>query len=67
MALSAKERARRWKERQKKDPEKHQKYLQAEEERYELRKKSGKLKNVSQMTEREKRTVRKRWRTNQKH
>lgn len=40
MALSAKERARRWKERQKKDPEKHQKYLQAEEERYELRKKA---------------------------
>lgn len=66
MALTAKERARRWRERQKNDPEKHQRYLENEKERYRSRKNSGKLKCISELTERQKRSVRKRWRKNQK-
>lgn len=55
MALSAKARARRWRERQKNDPKNRNIYKQKKKERYMSReKKSGKLKNVPQMTEREK-------------
>ena len=67
MALTSAERSRRWRERQKQDPEKHQKYLQKEKQRYQERKKVGKLKNVEELSEREKRAVRKQWRKNQQN
>ena len=67
MALTSAERSRRWRERQKQDPEKHQKYPQKEKQRYQERKKVGKLKNVEDLSEREKRAVRKQWRKNQQN
>lgn len=67
MALTAKERSIRWREKQKQDPEKHKKYLEKEKQRYQERKKVGKLKNVEELSERERRSVRKQWRKNQRN
>lgn len=43
------------------------KYLEKEKQRYQERKKVGKLKNVEELSERERRSVRKQWRKNQRN
>lgn len=41
MPLTSKDRSRRWKERQKENPERHKNYLEKERERYRKRKKNN--------------------------
>lgn len=64
--ISGKERQRRWRERKKADTESHEKYLQAERDRYAQRKLAGKRKAVADMTPREQRKQRKKWVKQQK-
>ncbi|XP_041367050.1 uncharacterized protein LOC121381765 [Gigantopelta aegis] len=59
--LTGKERQKKWRERQKANLESHQRYLQAESERYTRRIAEGKRKRVADMTERELRKQRRKW------
>ncbi|CAC5421867.1 unnamed protein product [Mytilus coruscus] len=63
MGMSNAERQRKFRENRKKDLVKRQAYLNDEKERYQKEKRTGKKKNVKDMTEREKRSARKKWRT----
>jgi len=63
MALSAGEKQRRYRQRRDADPQKRAAYLQKEKIKYAKDKEQGKIKVVANMTEREKRKVRKEWRT----
>ena len=65
MGLSNAERQRRFRQRRNADPQKRERYLKSGKERYKDDCKRGKIKPVSQMTDREKRAARKKWR-NQK-
>ena len=49
--LTAKERQQRWLEKVKQDPEAHERYLQAERERYARRKAEGKRKLAAEEEE----------------
>lgn len=64
MALSNAERQRKFRENRDKDPAKRQAYLEKEKQGFvkDKKKKQGK-KSVKDMTEREKRSARKYWRT----
>lgn len=62
----AAERKRRQRERVKADKQKYELYKQAERERSRKRREEGKIKKISDMTEREKRRQRKRWRKSYK-
>ncbi|KAH3892607.1 hypothetical protein DPMN_016728 [Dreissena polymorpha] len=64
MAMSAKERMARWRAKQRADRASHELYKQRERERNQQRKETGQFKSVENMTPREKRQVRKRWRQN---
>ena len=55
MPLSVAEKQRRYRERIKQDPERYNEYLSKEKKRWEDRKKTGKIKLISDMTKREKR------------
>ena len=66
MPLSAAERARKYREQLKQNPELYTNYLKKENERNEKRKAEGTIKLVSEMTSREKRSTRKAWRENKK-
>lgn len=59
MGMSNAERQRKFREKRDKDPDRRQTYLEKEKKRYEKDKKSGKKKSVKDMTEREKRSARK--------
>ena len=63
--MSNAERQRKFRQNRDKDANKRQIYLNKEKERFQRDKKSGKKKNIANMTDREKRSTRKRWR-NQK-
>ncbi|XP_053401360.1 uncharacterized protein LOC128557639 [Mercenaria mercenaria] len=63
MGMSNAERQRRFRERRDADPERRQIYLQKGRERYRNDCKSGKVKPVEQLSDRDKRAIRKRWRT----
>lgn len=62
MGMSNAERQRRFRERRDADPETRQKYVQKGRERYRNDCKRGKVKQIAQMTDREKRVIRKQWR-----
>lgn len=49
------------------DPEKYAALLEKERERYKKRRQQKKLKSVSEMTDREKRIIRKKWKTNKRN
>jgi hypothetical protein len=65
MGMSNAERQRKFRQNRDKDANKRQIYLNKEKERFQRGKNSGKKKNIANMTDREKRSTRKRWR-NQK-
>ena len=65
MGMSNAERQRKFRQNRDKDANKRQIYLNKEKERFQRDKKSGKKKNIANMTDRENRSTRKRWR-NQK-
>lgn len=62
MALSAAEKQRRYRQKRDADPERRQKYLEREKKRNREALEMGLRKRVSDMTTREKRAARKRWR-----
>jgi hypothetical protein len=62
MALSAAEKQRRYRERRDADLERRQKYLDLEKAKYRQDLAIGKRKNIAQMSKRQKRTMRRRWR-----
>ena len=62
-AMSNKERQRKFRERRDSDPLKRAEYLAKRREKYVSDLKEGKRRNVDQLTEREKRRDRSRWRT----
>ncbi|KAH3875687.1 hypothetical protein DPMN_038961 [Dreissena polymorpha] len=64
MAMSAKERMARWRAKQRAERASNELYKQRERERNQRRKETGQFKSVENMTPREKRQVRKRWRQN---
>ena len=64
MALTAKERVARWRAKQRENPETHEAYRQKERERNKKRKKEGQFKCAADMSVRELRNTRRRWRTN---
>ncbi|KAH3786071.1 hypothetical protein DPMN_164172 [Dreissena polymorpha] len=64
MAMSAKERMARWRAKHRADRASNELYKQRERERNQQRKETGQFKSVENMTPREKRQVRKRWRQN---
>jgi hypothetical protein len=67
MALSASEKQKRYRERRDQDPIRRSEYLMKERLKYKkVKKKSGKIKLVKDMTEREKRYARKNWRNQKK-
>nr|CAH7732207.1 unnamed protein product [Callosobruchus chinensis] len=57
---------RRLRDARRNDPETYEAEKQKERERYHRRKQQGKIKMVDQMSEREKRMQRKKWRTRSK-
>lgn len=61
--MSNAERQRKFRENRDRDTARRQVYLDKEKQRYLKDKKSGKKKSVKDMTEREKRSARKYWRT----
>ena len=63
MPLSVKERQQRWRDRKKSTPEGLAEYQHAEHDRYERRKQTGSRKLVKDMSTREHRMQRKKWRT----
>lgn len=65
MALTAAERAKRYRDKKKADPETHAKYLQKERERYKARKQNGEFK-ISSKSERAQNYIRRKWRTKQR-
>ncbi|XP_062609736.1 splicing factor Cactin-like [Saccostrea cucullata] len=67
MPLTSTERSRKWRERQKEDPERHRRYLEKERDRYRKRKNKGDIKGIEDMSEREKRVTRKSWRKNRRN
>ena len=66
MPLSAAEKQRRYRERLKENAELYEDYLQKERNRWQERKQSGKLKQISDMTKREQRQKRRRWKEQQR-
>ena len=64
---SGKERKRVWMQKIRADPSAHAEYLRKERERYRKRKEEGKIKPISNLTEREQRQQRKNWRRNQRY
>ena len=62
MPLSAKEQQQRWRDKKKSTPEGLAEYKRAEQQRYVHRKETGSRKLVKDMTAREHRVVRKKWR-----
>ena len=64
--LTAKERQQRWRDKQKCDSDSHSKYLENERERYRGRKEAGTRKGIDDLTQREKREQRRKWRSEQK-
>ena len=62
MALTAKERMAKWRAKQRENPEAHQEYKQRERERNHRRRDKGEFKSVSQMTPREHRLAKSKWR-----
>jgi len=62
MALSAAEKQRRYRERRDADLERRQKYLDKKKAKYRQDLAIGKRKNIAQMSERQERTMRRRWR-----
>src|SRR4029434_2863449 len=62
---SGAERLREYRQRVRDDPMKHQEYLRKERERNEKRKEEGKLKCISDLSNREQKKVRKSWRKRQ--
>lgn len=62
MALTAAEKQRRYRARRDADPSKRQEYLKKERQTWKARKEAGKVKSVSELSEREKRSKRKYWR-----
>ena len=63
MPLSGAERARRYRQRLKENEHDYTRYLQKERERYNKRKENGDIKLIASMSEREKRSTRRSWRT----
>lgn len=61
--MSNAEQQRKFRANRDKDPDRRQAYLEKEKKRYENDKQTGKKKSVKEMTEREKRFARKKWRT----
>jgi hypothetical protein len=61
--MSNKERQRRFREKRNSDPVKRAEYLAKRREKYALDLKDGKRKNIDQLTEREKRCIRRKWKT----
>ena len=61
MPLSGAERARLYRLRKRENEAEHSSYLQKERNRYQKRKEKGDIKLVADMTEREKRSARGRW------
>lgn len=62
MVLSAAEKQRRYRAKRDSDPERRAAYLQKERETWQRKKESGKVKSITEQTERTKRIIRKRWR-----
>lgn len=62
MPLSAAEMQRRYRAKRDADPERRARYLQKEKEKWQRDKASGKKKGIANMTPREKRVQRKKWR-----
>ena len=62
MALSAAEKQRRYRKRRNADLERRQKYLDLEKAKYRQDLAIGKRKNIAQMSDRQKRAMRRRWR-----
>ena len=65
MPLTGKERNRRYRERIKSNPEKYNAYKMKEKLRYQRKKDAGTVKQIKDMTEREKRKTRRGWRAAQ--
>lgn len=65
MALSAAERQRRFRANRDADPERRQRYLQKQKKRYQEDKLEKRVKPVKEMTPREHRAIKKKWRKNQ--
>jgi hypothetical protein len=66
MPLTSKERSALWRKRQKEDPTKHELYKQRERERYQKRKKTGEIKTINEMSDRDQRKQRRHWKENQR-
>ena len=64
--LTAKERQQRWRDKQKFDSDSHSKYLENERERYRSRKEAGTRKGIDDLTQRDQREQRRKWRSEQK-
>ncbi|KAK7892022.1 hypothetical protein WMY93_023985 [Mugilogobius chulae] len=62
--VSAAERQRRYRARRNADTEKRQKYLESERQRWQRNKELGKKKLINDLSDREKRQQRKKWREN---
>ena len=67
MPLTAAERSKRWRDKQKECPEKHTNYLYQEKQRYTKRKSEGKIQPISNLNERGKRSIRRSWKKNQQN
>jgi hypothetical protein len=65
-SMTAKERQQRWRDKQRVNIESHESYLQAERERYARRVAEGKRKHVADMSEREARKQRRKWKRDAK-
>jgi hypothetical protein len=61
MPLSAAERAKRFRDKIKSDPARHEQYIQSEKDRYKARRERGDF-DLTQKTERERRQIRRTWR-----
>ena len=66
MAMSNAERQRKFRQNRDRNPEKREQYLKQSKDRYKKDRASGKNKPIKEMTEREKRHVRKNWRLQKK-
>ena len=61
MPLSAAERAKRYRDKIKSDPARHEQYIKSEKDRYKARRERGDF-DLTQKTERERRQIRRTWR-----
>lgn len=61
------ERSKAYRERLKSDPVKYNEFLKRDRERYLRKKEQGVVKSVTELTHREKRKVRRQWRTSQQN